>query len=381
MVMPYQDIKKAIFGKVPMIVTNDEKFPITESQIQPASFDFRLGRTVFRMRSAALPHNENVIDLIERYSKYQFDLGASADKYLEAGMTYIIPLLEACALPKDTHVVFSAKSSTGRVDVFARVLADKVSHYDVVPSGYHGPLYLEVTPLSHDVRVQAGLSLVQGRFKTTETRLVTEKELNELHMKHGILFTAEGKPLSFKDMRIVDNEMYFNVELNRDVVGFISKSTTKPIVMTVQDEDQKHNPEEFWEPIMRPRDGQLVLLPDRFYLLATKERIRVPPECCGQVEAHKTTAGEMRPHYAGFFDNGFGGECGTHGVLEVRSRDVPFRVVDGQPICTIRFEHTFAIPEQLYGVKGSSYTNSGPSLSKHFKFRHEAWELAYWRSC
>ena len=364
MVMACQQIERSIFGQVPMI-RSDPKFKIEQSQIQPASFDFRLGKVGSRMRSAALPHNENVADLIAKYKKYDFELDAPGGKHLEVGMTYIIPLLESAALPSDTWAEFTAKSSTGRIDAFGRVLADKVGNYDLVPAGYHGPLYLEITPLSHDIKVKTGLSLVQGRFKTKETQKVTGRELQDMQMRQALLFSGGGEPLDVNKMDIVDDDLYFHVNLSREVVGFVAKDSTLPIDMMSED---AHEPYDFWEPIRRPRDGMLELLPGKFYLLATKERVRVPAECCGQVQAYRVTSGEMRPHYAGFFDNGFGGEQGTNGVLEVRAREVTMRVVDGQRICAMQFERTFEIPNRLYGA-GSSYTGTGPSLSKHFKHR------------
>lgn len=374
MVMSSQEIRRVVFGKVPMLFVADDKFPITDDQIQAASFDFRLGRSAHRMRSAALPHEESVADLIAKYRKFDFELDDRQGKYLEAGDTYIIPLLEGCSLPSGVGLEFTPKSSTGRVDVFCRVLADNVSHYDLLPAGYHGLLYLEVTPLSHDVKVQAGLSLVQGRFKTSGSMQLSGQEIERLHMQEGILFGADGQPLQPKDLRIVNDELYYHIDLAREVVGFVSKATTSPINMNLTN---TYEPDDFWEPIRRPKDGQLVLLPGKFYLLATREKTRIPASVCGQVQAFKITTGEMRPHYAGFFDNGFGGETGTNGVLEVRSRDVPFRLVDGQPICAMIFERTSEIPDKLY--KGN-YTQSGPSLSKHFTSRYEAWTLDYWRS-
>jgi dCTP deaminase len=373
MIIPRQHIERAIFGQVPMI-RSDPKFKITPEQIQPASFDFRLGTIGYRMRSAALPNNETVAELIAKYKKYDFPLDTEHSHYLERGMTYLIPLLEGLALPAETSVDYSTKSSIGRCDVFTRLMADKVNGYNEVPAGYHGPLYLEVTPLSHDVMVKTGLSLVQGRFKTSETRKVSGRELQELHMQRAVLFSSGGEPLDVNKLDIVGNELYFHIDLNREVVGFVAKDTTLPINLSGKEE---HEPYDFWEPIRRPKSGMLELLPGKFYLLATKERARIPAEICGQVQDYKTNSGEMRPHYAGFFDNGFGGEQGTNGVLEVRAREVTMRVVDGQRICAMAFERTTEIPNQLYGA-GSSYTGTGPSLSKHFKHRYDVWYTGYW---
>ncbi|HYF13387.1 MAG TPA: 2'-deoxycytidine 5'-triphosphate deaminase [Candidatus Paceibacterota bacterium] len=371
MVMPYQHLHDAVFGRVPILRTTTNEYPIGEDQVQPASIDFRLGQRAFAMFSAALPHGETVQELIEKYKRFGFEL--REENILERGRTYLVQLFEECSLPEGVYIQFSPKSSTGRCDVFVRVLSDKYSHYDRTPRGYQGKLYLEITPMSFDVHVKSGLALVQGRFKTPRTRRLEPEELVHLHTKEGIIFNRSGEPLGHSSLNISHGNVYFHADLDRDIVGFAAKGTIAK-VLDMREKD-KHRTEEFWEPIRRPADGNLILEPGRFYLLATKERVRIPNICCGELLSFDITTGEFRVHYAGFFDNGFGGESGTNGVLEVRVRDVPFRVVDGQPICAMVFEETFEVPSVLYG-KNSHYMKPGPSLSKHFVDRYEAWEKA-----
>ncbi len=195
MVMPCQQIERFIFGQVPMLRT-DPKSKIINEQIQPASFDFRLGTIGYRMRSAALPNNETVAELVAKYKKYDFPLDTERSHYLERGMTYLIPLLESLALPSDTWAEFSTKSSVGRCDTFTRVMGDNVPSYNYLPRGYHGPVYLEVMPLSHDVLVKTGLSLVQGRFKTTDTRKVTGPRVARAAHAGGTTLFFRGEPLN-----------------------------------------------------------------------------------------------------------------------------------------------------------------------------------------
>ena len=373
MVMPSQMIHRNVFGASPTI-TGGPDDPITEDQIQPASLDLRLGRAVYRVWSAALPKKyQPIIDMVspnERH-KYRFSLNKESTNYLEKDSTYVIELMERCSLPRHAWIEFSPKSSTGRCDVFARVLCNNNPHYDMTPRGYHGPLWLEITPLSFDVGVREGLSLVQGRIKTRDVHVLNDRELSELQVEHGVLCDMGGNPLCQGDLSIHDNELYYHVDLDRPIVGFVAKTNVGMALDLTQwqDDSMLCESKDFWVPIERPKNNRLVLVPGLFYLLATKERTRIPPTVCGQVTSFKITTGEIRPHYAGFFDPGFGGEKGTNGVLEVRARDVPFEISDGAPICSMKFERMLEVPERLYGGK-SRYTRSGPSLSKHFKDRY-----------
>lgn len=378
MVMPSQLIRRAVFGASPIIRSDDL---IDHGQIQPASIDLRLGRVARRVWAAALPRDDQfVIDLIaspER-KKYQFGLAQTELNALEKDHTYVIELKESCNLPQHMWMEFSPKSSTGRCDVFARVLCDRYPHYDITPKGYHGPLWLEVTPLSFDVTVKEGLSLVQGRIKTDKTTLLDSATIAELHAEQGILYDKNGLPLDQCGIHVHDNELYYSVDLDRPIVGFYArKNVSKALDLTIDKsvpEELRQDSKDFWIPIERPKSGRLVLEPNVFYLLATKERTRIPPTVCGQVTSFKITTGELRPHYAGFFDPGFGGAQGTNGVLEVRARDVPFEISDGAPICSMKFERMLEVPERLYGQDGSSYADPRPSISKHFKNRYEVWE-------
>jgi dCTP deaminase len=379
MVMPSQMIRRNAFGASPTILSSAEN-PITEDQIQPASLDLRLGSAVYRVWSAALPRKyQPILDMVspkERH-KYTFSLDRETTNFLEKDGTYVVELMESCALPQHAWIEFSPKSSTGRCDVFARVLCNNNPHYDMTPKGYQGPLWLEITPLSFDVGVREGLSLVQGRIKTEDTHMLSNRELSELQVEHGVLCGMDGAPLCQGDLSIHDSELYYHVDLDRPVVGFVAKTNAGMSIDLTQGGGSGllHEPKDFWVPIERPKNNRLVLAPGLFYLLATKERTRIPPTVCGQVTSFKITTGEIRPHYAGFFDPGFGGRNGTNGVLEVRARDVPFEIADGAPICSMKFERMLEVPDKLYGTGiKSSYPGSGPSLSKHFNSRYEAWQ-------
>lgn len=377
-VLPSQEILQGLRGRVPLIQSCDSRLPIDpKEQLQPASIDLRLGFKAYAVRHAALPHGKRVQDLVDdpRNCWSSFDLGLEKVNPLRADETYLIPLVESVQLQPNTHIEFSPKSSTGRCDVFVRVLSDYHSGYDETPAGYNGGLWLEVSPLSHEVGVRAGLALVQARFKRGETPRLTTDEVLAYQAAEGVIFDYSGQPLPPTALDFNRNgELSLHVDLARDVVGFEAVDSNKPILDLTK--ENAHEPVEFWKPI-RVRNGELVLMKDKFYLLATEERIRIPPSLCAHLLPWVPSMGEVRLHYAGFFDNGFGGETGSHGVLEVRGRDVPFKIEHGKPVGAIIFERTAAVPSKLYQ---GNYKDYRPSLSKHFKYRFDAWTGEHWRA-
>jgi len=355
--------------------------PIGKEQIQPASFDARLGDRVYRMKSSALPGpNETVMQLIEKYCMYEFELREDEGRALEVGACYIIPLREGIAPSWIYSTIFSPKSSIGRCDVFVRVLSDYSPYYDKTTVEYDGNFYLEIIPLSFNVIVYSGLSMTQFRIQDQYNDQLTDEQLrfrHELLLKSnkedGVMFSKDKKPLSLEKLPVSGGRLYFHLDLDRSVVGFEAKSSPTE-VLDLRKKDH-HNFEDFWTPIKKPKNGAIVLTPGNFYLLPTTEKVKIPSELCAEVVPYEISTGEFRTHYAGFFDNGFGGETGTTAVLEVRVRDAPFRVVNGQPICSMEFFRTGGVPSLLYGADaGSSYTGTGPSLSKHFKDREAVWE-------
>jgi dCTP deaminase len=132
-----------------------------------------------------------------------------------------------------------------------------------------------------------------------------------------------------------------------------------------------HRGEDFFEPVRRPTGGYLFLEQNRFYILATRERIVVPADLACEMVPFEATAGEFRAHYAGFFDPGWGikdGKAvGAPAVLEVRPHQDGLILRHGQPICAMAYEVLSRPCTRLYGVCGNTYADqSGPRLSKHF---------------
>lgn len=363
MILPRQELKKMISGAHPVIISRGDV--IDEAQIQPASVDCRFGTKVYRMATAMTPRSgETVRMLIQKYAQEEYELKEGT--VLKPGECYLIPLQESLQLPLEFHAVFSPKSSTGRMDVFVRVISDGNPQYDAVPAGYTGELWLEVAPLTFAVGIAPGLSLTQMRIRSVAQPVALSGDsLRLAHTEFGLVYENNGAPI--RDADIKNDSLYLHADLSsRARVGFRArKGVTTPVDLFRK---QHYDVADFWDPIERPENGEMILAPGEFYLLASKERVSIPPPYAGEVVTYDISSGEFRTHYAGFFDNGFGGTQGTNAVLEVRAHDVPFRLCDGQPICRMVFEETMGVPEKMYGADlGSHYTGAGPLLSKHFK--------------
>ncbi|HEU4420613.1 MAG TPA: 2'-deoxycytidine 5'-triphosphate deaminase, partial [Planctomycetota bacterium] len=185
---------------------------IAPTQIQPSSLDLRLATRGYRVRSGFLPETVRVADRLEEMTLYAFDLTDGA--VLEKGHCYIIPLLEQIAQPLPCLIRANPKSSTGRLDLFTRLLADRCGRFETVPPGYTGPMFLEIVPRSFPVRVCTGLSLCQIRFSEGSVSL-TDDELRAEHARSPLLFDDRGEPLPASKLRI-DRGLMMGIALRRD---------------------------------------------------------------------------------------------------------------------------------------------------------------------
>jgi dCTP deaminase len=334
--------------------------PADADQIQPASLDLRLGPWAYRVRASFLPgRRATVAERVKELALHKVPLADGA--VLETGCVYIVPLLEQLALPKGVAATANPKSSTGRLDIFTRVIADHAQEFDTVPEAYHGPLYAEISPRTFPVLVREGSRLSQIRFRQGPP-LASDQLIRELHAREGLIASGEAN---------IDNGLALSVDLSTlaeaGPVGFRAKRHAGLI-----DVDRKAALDvlDFWEPIWQR--GSLVLDPGQFYILASKEAVRVPPAYAAEMVPFNPLVGEFRVHYAGFFDPGFGHSAG-HGegaraVLEVRSHEVPFILEDGQIIGRLVYEPLTEAPERVYGQGiGSNYQRQGLKLSKHFR--------------
>ncbi len=333
-----------------------------EDQVQPASLDLRLGEKAFRVRTSFLPGPQHTVDeRIEDLKLHEIDLRAGA--VLERGCVYLVPLLETLALPQKVGATANPKSSTGRLDIFTRVICDYARSFDTVPEGYEGPLYLEVSPRTFPILARTGSRLSQMRFRRGKTRLSVE-EHQALHKEQTLVFNpnidvADGVSLSI-DLK---------GEGRDGLIGFRSKRHT-----AVVDVDKKNVLDvlDFWDPLINRGRHNIILDPDEFYILVSRESVHVPPDYAAEMLPFDHLVGEFRVHYAGFFDPGFGhaaaGGEGSRAVLEVRSHEVPFLLGHGQTIGRLIYERMAKRPELLYGSDlGSNYQAQSLKLSKHFK--------------
>ena len=362
-ILPAQAIRRLIDESRVMLDA-----PLKAAQLQPASLDLRLGAKAYRVRASFLPGpGTSVAQKLEDFALHAMDLSDGA--VLETGCVYIVPLQERLALPPEIAASANPKSSTGRLDVFTRVIADGVPAFDQVPAGYEGPLYAEICPQTFPIVVRAGSTLSQIRFRCGSPA-ETDDGLRRLQ-------AAERLVTGGREADIGGGGIALSVNLDPDparapdgLIGYRAKRNTglvdvdKPGACRIAD---------YWEPIRfdAAAGPRMILDPDQFYILASKEAVHVPPMYAAEMEPFNPLVGEFRVHYAGFMDPGFGhapaGGSGARVVLEVRSHKVPFILEDGQIIGRLIYERLTERPEFLYGTDlGSHYQAQGLKLSKHF---------------
>ena len=332
-------------------------------QIQPASLDLRLGSKAFRVRASFLPGpSKRVADKLDRLKLHVIDLTEGA--VLETGCVYIVPLIESLDLPATLSASTNPKSSTGRLDIFTRVITDYAQEFDQIPPGYKGPLYLEISPKTFPIVVRRGSRLSQIRFRNGQS-LLREDEMLALHLAETLV--ASETPV------ITGSSIALSIDLMgtgpEGLVGYRGKRHSAVIDVDVKG---AHDVYDFWEPIYSRGRNELILDPDEFYILVSREAVHVPPIYAAEMVPFDPLVGEFRVHYAGFFDPGFGhdaaGGKGARGVLEVRSHEVPFILEHGQLVGRLVYEHMLERPKALYGqITTSNYQAQGLKLSKHFR--------------
>ncbi|HEX2858961.1 MAG TPA: 2'-deoxycytidine 5'-triphosphate deaminase [Alphaproteobacteria bacterium] len=340
-------------------------------QIQPASIDLRLGPKAYRVQASMLPGPRGkVMERIEDLIMGEMDL--TQPQLFERGAVYVVPLQEGLKLPKGVDGTCSPKSSTGRLDIFVRVLTDDTSIYDTVADGYKGPLYLEISPLTFPIMARMGDKMTQLRLRSGDVR-VTDAELMVLHEKNPLLFGLREPD----EVAHMSSGLWVSIDLTRKddgagdnpIVGYRAKRHTQPIDLA---KIGQYSWRRFWEPITVADCNPLILYPEEFYIFVSREHLCVPPGYSAEMVAYDTRIGELRVHYAGFFDPGWGvtgdKHHGTPAVLEVRAHDVPCVLKDGQRIGRFIYEKLSGEPDALYGSGiGSNYAGQRLKLAKQFK--------------
>jgi len=351
---------------------------IEKDLIQPASIDLRLGIKAWRVPASFLPGKGNkVSSRLKDLAMHEFSLIDGA--VLECGCVYIVKLLENVSLTDNLTGIANPKSSTGRLDVFTRLIVDGAMEFEEVPAGYQGPLYAEISPRTFSVLVRTGSRLNQLRLKRGQS-FTSDKEMEILQEHVGLVRNQDNINLLDK----IKNGVPLSVDLVGEN-GLIGYKARKHSMLIDIDKPNHYKRELFWEKITvedllyqggdyknKNNQGSLILSPDAFYILASKEYVSVPSKYAAEMRAYDTKVGEFRAHYAGFFDPGFGltelGASKTKAVLEVRSHDVPFLIEQDQTVCRLVYEPMANVPSILYGEAGSSnnYQAQGLKLAKHF---------------
>jgi dCTP deaminase len=339
--------------------------PLADRQIQPSSLDLRLGKRAWRVRASFLPGRGRALaDRLTDVALHEIDLTRGA--VLETGCVYIAELAERLHLPAGLAAAANPKSSTGRLDVFTRVITDHGAEFDVIDEGYHGPLYIEISPRTFPVLVRTGSRLSQVRFRKGGARL-TDEELSALHQRETLV--AHSAPSIQGGVAVSVDLAGFAGGNAGGLIGYRAKRHTGLVDV---DRVSSYRIADFWEELPAESSRQLILDPGQFYILASKEAVHVPPDYACEMTPFDPLVGEFRVHYAGFFDPGFGhaaaGGAGARAVLEVRSRDVPFIIEDGQIVGRLVYERMAERPAALYGAGlSSNYQGQSLKLSKHFR--------------
>ncbi len=363
-IMPAQHIREAI--RKGWLTSGGGAIP--PGNIQPASLDLRLGGVAHRLRCSFLPNGLTVEERLADLSMGSISLDQGAA--LEVNRPYLAPLMEQLDLPEDVRARANPRSSTGRLDIFTRVITDSSREFDNISPGYRGPMYLEIVSRSFTIQVTTGVSLNQIRLIRGNPAIPPEELIEHHHRDALVLLDGEPKRLELPDLR---GGMPLGVDLRGvngggmaggGMVGYRVRRNTRLLDLT-----RTHPAADFWEPVQAEPGGRLVLEPEEFYILASRESVRIPPGLAAEMVALDPTSGEFRAHYAGFFDPGFGyGAEQTRAVMEVRAHDVPFMLEHGQRVCRLEFERLLAPPEITYGAgAGSHYQGQHIQLSKQFR--------------
>jgi len=372
-ILPSQKIREMLSAGEILPAGILEHNEIAPDQVQPASIDLRLGDCAYPVDASFLPGKgmkvlEKMRELDASFERFKISLGNGA--VLEKGRVYVIPLLESISLRSDVAAFANPKSSTGRLDILTRLIADHATLFDQVAEGYEGQLYIEVAPRSFSVVVRTGTRLNQLRFR--RTRGESPKPITSADWRSLL---TEGQIADSNARGERTGMLPFTIDLKGSgtddaLIGWRAKKHARRIDL----EQRNYDPFDFWEPIRFHKDSSLILDPDEFYILITKEAVAVPPEFAAEMLPYDTRAGEFRVHYAGFFDPGFGWDAQTRragssrGVLEVRSHEVPFLLEHGQTVGWLRYERMAERPEVLYGSGiASNYQGQQLKLAKQFR--------------
>jgi len=363
-ILPSQDIRQFIASGVIRSATG-----IADEQVQPSSIDLRLSAEAYRVRASFLPgKSTTLLDKAKGNGMLIETIDISRPTLLERDAIYIIPVMESLALPADVYGIANPKSTTGRLDIFTRLITEFGNEFERVPRGYNGRLYVEVVSQTFPILVQAGMKLNQLRFGRGRFVAAGDSRLRQLDQSDPLIDADVAG-----DQANIDRGLRITVDLQGNssrIIGYRANKFSPPVDLSKLN---YYDTAEFWHPIYNDGKSQCILEPGEFYILASKQRVRVPPDLAAELLPYDLASQEFRVHYAGFFDPGFGygwaGEIpGTRAVLEVRASQMPIFLEDDQFVGRLNYYNMAATPDKVYGGSiGSSYQQQGLALSKQFK--------------
>jgi len=353
----YQDYKILIEKK---IIYSKEVIP--DSSIQPASIDLRLGNIAYEISSSFLSINQSVEEKLRRFQEKKINI--SNGFLFKKNITYLVELQEKLNLTKNLSGKSNPKSSTGRLDIFCRIITDYNSEYEVIRKGYRGKIYIEITSKTFDIIFSAGDKLNQLRLRNRDIIYLDDEQLYNIDSKNSFLHNIKNKPIK----PLIKNGIRIKADISdkEEIIAFKAKKNSSKIFFN---KFRFYKVEDFWISIKKTKYNCMIIEPNEFYILKSKEKICIHPNLAAEMIPYDTDIGEYRVHYAGFFDPGFGNKInGSHAVLEIKTYEVPFAIEDGQNIARLVFEKLAEVPNKLYGnTINSNYQNQGLALSKHFR--------------
>lgn len=342
---------------------------LSEDQIQPSSIDLRLSSEAHVVAASFLPGASTpLVEKARANGMLQRTLDISAPTILEPGLIYLIPLEERLNLPPDVFGIANPKSTTGRLDIFTRLITDIGDEFERVRRGYSGKLYIEVVSQTFPIVVKAGMKLNQLRLARGRHIFAGDRTLRKLDQIDPLVDADEESAQAN-----VDRGLRLTVDLQGNGTGIVAYQARKTKTLIDLSRIDHYEIADFWTPLYRNDRLQCILEPGEFYILASRQRVRVPPGYAAELLPYDLATQEFRVHYAGFFDPGFGygagGEIpGTRAVLEVRASQMPILLEDDQFVGRLNYYRMAAPPDKVYGGNiGSSYQQQGLALSKQFK--------------
>ena len=329
---------------------------LNDSQIQPASLDLTLSNECYEIEYSFLCSQTKVRNKLKDLIIKKINLDK---QYLfEINKTYIVKLNENLNLKNNIFGHCNPKSSTGRLDIFCRTIVDYADEYEKIPKNYNGEMFLEITTRSFDIKISKGDKLNQMRLRKKTNNFLNDKDLKKIHKKTSLIFTNKKN--------IIENGLRVSVDLSNDnkICTYVARNSLSNINFS---KINFYEIKKFWEPL-KPTNNSLIIEKNKFYILKSREKIRIPNNLAGEMIPYDTGIGDFRAHYAGFFDPGFGDPDGSYAVLEVKTNELPFIIEDGQTIARIKYEKLNKNTSVVYGSSiNSNYQNQKLALSKHFK--------------